>query len=316
MRTGAPTQSRCWRTRRSPRRRPRELGSHRAAVIQCERAVRYCADADPETRARLYDVLADELGMVDRWEDAAAARTVSVELWRELDVPLRVGDGLRKHAVVMWRLARGDEVGRAMREARAVLEPLGATEELAWLYAVGADAVSMEDLSTLYDRSVEMARVLDKPAVLAYALSGVGLVASARHEDYDVPMQEALDLALAHGFQHEVGRSYTNFTEFMHADLRFAEAEPLVQEGIQYCDEHDVATYGNCLHGGYARALADQGRWDEALTHTRVVLESGASPINRLFTLIVAGVIAARRGQHDEGADPPCRGASRLRRRR
>ena len=89
-------------------------------------------------------------------------------------------------------------------------------------------------------------------------------------------------------------------TEYLHADLRYADAEPLVEDGIQYCDENDVATYGNCLHGGYARALADQGRWDEALTHTRIVLESAASPINRLFSLVVAGVIAARRGRHEE----------------
>jgi hypothetical protein len=70
----------------------------------------------------LYDALADELGLVDRWEDAVGARTTSVALWRELDVPLRVGDGLRKLAVVMWRLARGEEVVRAMLEAREVLE--------------------------------------------------------------------------------------------------------------------------------------------------------------------------------------------------
>ncbi len=279
------------------------LGSHRAAVVQLERAVRHsAADGDLETRARLHDVLADELGMVDRWEDAAAARTVSVDLWRELDVPLRVGDGLRKHGVVMWRLARGDEFSSAMSEARAVLEPLGPTEELAWLYAVGADAVSMEDLSTLYDRSVEMARALDKPAVLSYALSGIGLIASATHGDYDTPMQEAIQLALTHGYHQEVGRSYTNLTEYLHADLRFEEAEPLANDGIQYCDEHDVAVYGNCLHGGSARALADQGHWEDALTHTRVVLESAASPINRLFCVVVAGVIAARRGQHDEAA--------------
>jgi DNA-binding CsgD family transcriptional regulator/tetratricopeptide (TPR) repeat protein len=276
------------------------LGSHRAAVSQYERAVRHCPEADAERRARLYDALADELGMVDRWEDAAAARTTSVGLWRELDVPLRVGDGLRKHGIVMWRLARGDEVARAFREARALLEPLGPTEELAWLYALGVDTPDLDEQQSLYDRSVEIARALDRPAVLSYALSGVGLIACVRRVDYDTPMREALQLALAHGFQQEAGRSYANFTEYLHADLRFDDARPLVHEGIQYCDEHDVATYGNCLHGGYARALADQGRWDEALKHTRVVLESPASPINQLFSLVIAGVIAARRGQQDQ----------------
>jgi DNA-binding CsgD family transcriptional regulator/tetratricopeptide (TPR) repeat protein len=276
------------------------LGSHRAAVIQYERAVHHSSGADTGTRARLYDALSDELGMVDRWEEAAAARATSIALWRELDVPLRVGDGLRKYGVVMWRLARGDEVARALGEAREVLEPLGPTEELAWLYAVGVEEGDVDAVARTYDRSVEIARDLDKPALLAHALSGVGFIAACRNGDYDSPMREALQISLAHGFQQEAGRSYTNYTEYLHGELRFDDAAPLVREGIRYCDEHDVATYGNCLHGGYARALTDQGRWDDALRHAHVVLESGASPINRLFALIVAGVIAARRGLQDD----------------
>lgn len=276
------------------------LGSHRAAVIQYERAVRHSPEAEPRTRAGLYDALADELGLVDRWEDAAAARTTSVELWRALDVPLRVGDGLRKLAVVMWRLARGDDVERALREARAVLEPLGPTKELAALYAVGANDEDLEQSAAMYDASAKIARDVHAPAVLAHALSGVAFVEACRNGDYDTPMHEALELSLKHGLQQEAGRSYANYTEFLHGDLRFAEAEPLVHEGLRYCDEHDVATYGNCLHGGHARALADQGRWDEALAHTQAVLDSTASPINRLFSLIASGTIAARRGQQDQ----------------
>jgi DNA-binding CsgD family transcriptional regulator/tetratricopeptide (TPR) repeat protein len=276
------------------------LGSHRAAVIQYERAVRYASEAEPRARAGLYDALADELGLVDRWEDAAAARTTSVELWRELGVPLRVGDGLRKLSVVMWRLARGDEVARLMLEARQVLEPLGPTEELAWLYALGVDEGDVDEVAATYDRSVQIARDLNTPAVLAHALSGVGFVEACRQGDYETPMREAIRISLAHGFQQEAGRSYANFTEYLHADLRFDEADPLVREGLRYCDEHDVATYGNCLHGGHARALADRGRWDEALAHARVVLDSAASPINRLFSLVVAGVVAARRGDEAE----------------
>ncbi len=277
------------------------LGSHRAAVTQYERAVRHGADVEPETRARLNDALADELSMVDRWEESAAARAGSIALWRELDMPLRVGDGLCKYGVVMWRLARGDDVARALREAREILEPLGPTEELAWLYAVGADqGEDLDGIASIYDRSVAIARDLDRPAILAHALSGVAFVAACRNDDYDTPMREALEISLAHGFQQEAGRSYTNYTEYLYASLRFEEAEPLIHEGLRYCDEHDVATYGNCLHGGYARALADQGRWDEALQQADVVLGSPASPINRLFSLVVAGAVAARRGQQDE----------------
>ena len=72
-------------------RRAAELASHREAAAQFERAIRFAADADPATAARLYDGLAYEVSMLDRWQEAADARERALELWREAGDQLREG---------------------------------------------------------------------------------------------------------------------------------------------------------------------------------------------------------------------------------
>ncbi len=59
------------------------LGSHREAAAQYERALRWAGAGDDRTRALLLDGLADEYGLLDRWEDSLEARETALELWRD-----------------------------------------------------------------------------------------------------------------------------------------------------------------------------------------------------------------------------------------
>jgi DNA-binding CsgD family transcriptional regulator len=274
-----------------------QVASHREAAAQLERALRYAEYADIETRAQLYTELADELALVERWEDAARIRREAIGLWREAGNPLRQGAGEGALGAVMWRLCRGEECVAAFRRARELLEPLGPTEELAAIYANGADARDSDQLAAYIERAAQIARELGRPKVLVRALNGVAYAAACRPGgDYETPLREALSLAQEHGLQQETALSYANLTEYLTADFRAVDAEGLFLEGLAYCDEHDVSTYGNCVRGHYALALLDQGRWDEAMRRAQEVLATRASPINRLTSLVTAGMVCARRG--------------------
>jgi DNA-binding CsgD family transcriptional regulator/tetratricopeptide (TPR) repeat protein len=202
----------------------------------------------------------------------------------------------------MWRLCRGTESVAAYRRARELLEPLGPTEELAALYAGGADAKDPVGIAAYIERGAELARRLDRPKLLVQALNGVAYTAACSADgDYETPLREALAIALEHGLQQQIGQSYANLTEYLMTDFKATDAEPLFLEGLAYCDEHDVSTFGNCVRGHYALALLDQGRWDEALRCAHEVLATRASPINRLTSLVTAGMIHARRGEPAAG---------------
>jgi DNA-binding CsgD family transcriptional regulator/energy-coupling factor transporter ATP-binding protein EcfA2 len=273
------------------------VSSHREAAAQFERAVRHAGATELGTRGRLYDELADELALVERWDDAATTRQAAVEYWRAAGDRLREGASETRLGTIMWRLCRGPECIAAGRRARELLEPLGPTEELGDLYASGADADNDADLLSVYiNRAADLAVELGIPNLRVRALNGVAYLAACRLGDYETPLREALALSLEHDMQQQAGMSYANLTEYYASSFRLAEAEPLFLEALAYCDEHDVSTFGNCVRGHYALALLDQGRWDDALREAHEVLATRASPINRLTSLITAGMVNARRG--------------------
>ena len=273
-----------------------DLSSHREAAAQFERAVRHAGAAEPAVQAQLYDDLATELALVERWEETAQVRAAAVERWRTVGDRIREGAAQTQLGTALWRLCRGEESTAAFRRARERLAPLGPSPALCDLYAVGADATDPDTIAGHILEAVEMAAALALPRQQVRALNGLGYLAACTGGDYEAPLREALRIALDHGLQQQVGLTYANLTEYLAADFRFVETEPLFHEALDYCAEHDVSTFGNCVRGHYALALLDQARHEEALRYARETLATKASPINRLTSLVSAGLVLARRG--------------------
>ena len=146
-------------------RRAVELGSHREAAAQFERALRFAGDEPPEALAARYDELADELRMIDSLSGAADAYQRALRLWRETGDRLREGDTLRRGSSTLWRLCRGREAAAAAADALRTLEPLGPTVELAQAYASVAADFRVTDMRcaeaiTLARRAREIAEQL------------------------------------------------------------------------------------------------------------------------------------------------------------
>jgi DNA-binding CsgD family transcriptional regulator/tetratricopeptide (TPR) repeat protein len=278
------------------------VGSHREAAAQFERAARYAGTLDVPERAALFDEYAAELGLVERWEDAAEFCAAAIASWHEVGDALREGAAETRLAAVLWRLCRGPENVAALRRARDLLEPLGDTEELARLYLTALDPDEPARSARDIDRATRIARDLDLPELQIGALNGLSFLASGRGDDAATPLREALQIALDKDLQMRAGQCYANLTELYATQLRLPETEPFFREALDYCEEHDVAAFANCVRGHYALALLDHGRWDEALRHAHAVLGGKASPINRLSSLITVGLVRARRDQPDADA--------------
>ncbi len=90
-------------------RRAAELGAHREAAAQYERALRFADGADPAAAARLYDAFGYEASLLDRWQDAVEARERALALWREEGDQRREGDTLRWLACALNAASRGSE---------------------------------------------------------------------------------------------------------------------------------------------------------------------------------------------------------------
>ncbi len=283
-------------------RRAAGLGAHREAATQYERALRFAADQDPATVATLYDSFAYEAGLLDRWQEAADAREQALALWRQVGDQLREGDTLRWLACSLCYLCRGGEGDEAGQAAIALLEPLGPTAELASAYSsLAAQRMVInanEDAIRLARRAQAIARPLGLTRVLADALNTEACASHNAGGEWATAIRKALDIALTGRHEEQVGRAYTNALALHNAERLFVDAEAFFTDGVTYCDDHDITTYGIFLRSEWTSVLERTGRWDEvASLSAELLVRGGPSPVIRLCPLNRLGALRARRGE-------------------
>ena len=85
----------------------------------------------------------------------------------------------------------------------------------------------------------------------------------------------------------------------------YPEAVSWYREGMTYCNDHDIATYGSCLLAGQAAVELDLGHWDEAESMSQQVLAKPyLSPANAIPPHKTLGQLLGRRGEPGGHAAP------------
>jgi DNA-binding CsgD family transcriptional regulator/tetratricopeptide (TPR) repeat protein len=281
-------------------RRAAALGAYRESAAQYERALRF-PPADRHALAELYDEYADQLALVDSWPRAAEARERAIELWRDLGDHRREGYAQRRLGSVYWRLCQGERSNRAIGRSLELLEPLGPDPELARTLSTQAFQLwtrgDEEGALAMLGRGVTMAEAVGDAAVRSDVINNAAFARFLRREDWRPLIDQSLKIALDAGAEAQAGRAYANAYTFFTDQRRFAEGERYWRDGVAFCDERDIPTYGTCLRGHRAVALLDLGRWDEAASLARRVLATEASPVNLLTSQFTLALVLARRGE-------------------
>jgi DNA-binding CsgD family transcriptional regulator/tetratricopeptide (TPR) repeat protein len=283
-------------------RRSSALGAHRESAAQYERALRSANELEPAECASLYEGLAGEYALLDRWEETEATLQTALAIRRDLGDPLRVGADLWLLSTTLWRLCRGAESEQAALEAVRVLETQPPGRELAWAYAnLGAVLMSTgprRDGLRFIDVARQLGEQLGQPDVQSYALNASGLILKKGGQDGMPLIEQALRIALDADIQEAVGRAYSSLQEAGVALHRFDDAERYYVAGMAYCDGRELGVYSLCLTGWRAQALHMLGRFDEAADLASGMLRQRAiSPVNRLNPLRVLGSVRGRRGE-------------------
>jgi len=284
-------------------RRASELGAHREAAAQYERALRYAEDDEPAVLADRYDRLAREASLIDRWELAAHAGERALQLWRDVQDPAKQSATAVLLAWTMWRLTRGAESRTYARMAISTAEEVGPSPTLARALVckasthmhAGEDELALEAAR----RARTMGEELDLPDVLSDALDTEACILRLQGGEWEPLLLRALQVALEGGVVNQAGRAYANLQVFYVRTKRFADADRVHAEGLLYCDEHDMATFGTCLRSVQGDAQFGQGQWWAAADVCRKVLGTGASPSSRSSPLQTLGRILARRGEDE-----------------
>ncbi len=285
--------------------RASELGAHREAAAQFERALRYSAGCEPSCAAGLYARLAHEATLIDRWELAAEAGERALQLWHE------VGNRARESCIAevlsrtMWRLCQGERSAAYARQAMETAEQLGPSPELARaLVCLGHAEVHAGNAARalqLVREGVRMAEQLDLPDALSDALDTESILLFAAGADWEPGMLRAIRLATEAGVVTQAGRGYANLHCQYAMTRRLTDADRVFEQASLYCDVHDIATFGTCLRSGHSEVLMWQGRWNQARDLAHRALATRPSPANRITPLLTLVRIAARRGEDGVG---------------
>jgi DNA-binding CsgD family transcriptional regulator/tetratricopeptide (TPR) repeat protein len=283
-------------------RRAVDLGSHREAAAQYERALRWAAYTAPSAQAELYTGLAEEATLSDQAQTAADADEQALRLWRLLKDRRHEGESLQHYSLTLKHLCRGDEAVSAAIEAVSTLEPLGGTRELARAYVTLASLRMTRNENDqaidLARRAQALARSLDAPDLEADALNTEGCAASATDPNWAALIRRSLELAISRDLPNQAGRAYSNLYGVACDQFRFDESEQYYRDGVAYCEQHNLDRHSYFLRAARTVVLEHRGRWDEAMAiSTRLLEESSAAPLHQICAQALIGVIYARRGE-------------------
>jgi DNA-binding CsgD family transcriptional regulator/tetratricopeptide (TPR) repeat protein len=279
------------------------LGAHREAAAQYERALRISENPDKPALAALYEGVATEYSLLDRWEQAEKARRIALALRRELGDQEKVSANLRFLSTTLWRLCRGEEASQAAHEAVAALEAVPPSKEHAWAYGnLAVDDIALgrtsERTMAYLGKAGDIGEKFGYRDVRAFVLNAAGLYLVQVGQGGMPEIEESLRIAQEADLPEAVGRAYSSLMEAATKLHRFRDADRYYAEGLAHCAGSELRVFSMCINGWRSRELLFLGRWDEAEEIcTQVLGRPGISPVNQLNHLCTLGTIRGRRGE-------------------
>ncbi len=271
-------------------RRAEAMQSHREAVAQYERALRFVDAAPASDRAALaasfHEGAAEALALMDHWEESSAHREAAVVFFRQLGDPVELSRNLRRYAVCQWRLCDGAAYETLHEEAYALMRDAPDSWEKAMVfYGHGVNADPERGTALLND-ALRIAGKIGAPDVTGLALAALGYFGLNLGKDEFGSTVRALELAREHGLDLHAATHYTNIYQYAVDLLRFDEFEWVWTDGLAWCTDRDFLTYTYCLNGARVQVLMRRGLLAEAVELALATMQQRISPVNRLSQLV------------------------------
>ena len=282
------------------------LGAHREAAAQYGRALRFAVGLAPADRAGLFERRWYECYLTDQFEESIGAQAQAVELFRELGDARREGTALSLFARRIWCGGHVAGAEEASRKAIALLGPL--------LQPRVGDGLrdGIGDLPEPRGRGGNGRLGRARPEAGPKSRRDRGRRLHAQQPGHDGvagrrsrrPGSAGPKSGAAHaaGLDEHAGRAFIHFGWVLTRNRAY-ELEDRLTAGIEYCFERGLDLWGFYLLTYRARNELDRGRWDDAAETTAFVLRHPRNAVLlRTLTLVVLGLLRARRGDPGEWA--------------
>ena len=280
-----------------------ELGAHKASLAHYDNALKYAGRLAPAAKARLLAAHAHECGVTDNPARAVASQEEAIANYRHGGERAHEGRAISDLAEYLWWNGETDRAQSAARRAVEILESIRPDASVARAYARLAQ-ISM--MSGLFDvarewaaKAIAMGETFGGEAVVVHGLNthGVSQI-SLGVDDGWVRLDESLRRASAADLEEDMARAFNNLIASSRENRLYDLFDHYSEQAAVFFDEHDLDSSSLCLIGDIADGLFERGRWAEAESQARFVVERGTRQ-GRVQCLAVLGRLAARRGDSD-----------------
>lgn len=259
--------------------------SHREAASQYSRALRVAETSSDETRAELLEGLARVQAMMDHWEESAAVADEALALRRRIGDPVSVSANLRHRYLCLWRLCRGKEANAAIEESIGLMREQSDSLERAWSFALYARALGETappaEAVPYAKEAIRIGDSLGDVEVVVQALQTLGILRLKLGQGGIAEVEQALEIARSETIEEQAARGFANLYEMVVDQLLVREYDWLWDEGMQWCEDHEMLTFSWCVSAVRCQALMRMGRLREAVDLSDQVMAQPISAINR-----------------------------------
>lgn len=282
--------------------RAAEVGAHREAAAQYQRALRFAGALGPERRAELHRRRAHECYLIDQIEEAIASARAAVDCHRERGDRTAEGRATVFLSSIAWCPGLIAEAERAAHDAVGILERLPRGHDLANAYAnvadLRSDADDLDGMRLWATRALELAEELGDD-VLACRESGDLARAELLHGNPEgLPaLERELEQARRLGSEYVEVRMLIGLAKGAARARMYEPGLDAVEAGLHLVGERGLILWRLYLLAYRARIELEQGRWTEAVETAGLILrERWISTLPRTVALTVLGLVRARRG--------------------
>ena len=279
------------------------LRAHKASLTHYDNALKYAGRLAPEARAALLAAHAHECLVTDNPTTAVISQEEAIANLREAGKRAEEGRATSDLAEYLWWNGESDRAHQAANQAVEILESIQPDANVARAYARLAQISMMSGLfdiaCELGTKAVAMGEKVGAEAVVVHALNtcGVSQICLGVDDGWS-RLDESLHRATAADLEEDIARAFNNLIASSRENRRYDLFDNYSAQATTFFDEHDLDCSSLCLIGDVADGLLERGRWTEAGSQARVIVERGTGN-GRVQCLAVLGRLAARRGDSD-----------------
>ena len=257
------------------------IGSHRESAAHYETLLDFTDGLSEQDQAGYLEKLSYEYYLTGQIPKAIEVRQRVLEIRERLGQPEKTGENLRWLSRLVWFAGKTEQAQTYATRAIEVLEALAPGYELAMAYSNQSQLfILTNDAPQAIQvglKALQLAEEQGFDDLLSHILNNLG-VSQWRLGDAEGQenLERSLQLALEHKQHEHAARAYTNIASILAENIRYDEARRYYDEGIRYCVDRDLDSWGIYMRGGRAHLLVETGAWDEAEAEASGILSTHA----------------------------------------